>query len=140
MEIKRVQDIVSTFLYYLQAVDPTLALALSTIASQQVNATKKMEEVCHQLLDYMATHLNATVRFMASDIILAVYSHALYLSKSNARSWAAGHFCLATKNNEDYNNGTLLTLSTFVCHVVVLALETKLAALFYNIREATPYV
>eukprot|EP00957_Ditylum_brightwellii_P081038 6163728-Ditylum_brightwellii.AAC.1 len=44
MEIKWVQDIVGTLLYYSQAVDPTLAAALSTIASQQANATKKTEE------------------------------------------------------------------------------------------------
>eukprot|EP00957_Ditylum_brightwellii_P073880 5613677-Ditylum_brightwellii.AAC.1 len=44
MEIKQVQDIVSTLLYYAWAVDPTLAAALSSIASQQASATKKMEE------------------------------------------------------------------------------------------------
>eukprot|EP00957_Ditylum_brightwellii_P031352 2376457-Ditylum_brightwellii.AAC.1 len=59
--IKRVQDIVRKLLYYACAVDPMLAAALSTIASQQANATKKTEEACHQLLDYVATHPNAAV-------------------------------------------------------------------------------
>eukprot|EP00957_Ditylum_brightwellii_P102507 7812282-Ditylum_brightwellii.AAC.1 len=92
MEIKRVQDIVSTLLYYLWAVHPTFATALSTIASQQASATKKMEEAYNHLLDYVAMHLNAAVQFMASGMIFAVHSDALYLSKSNARSQAAGHF------------------------------------------------
>eukprot|EP00957_Ditylum_brightwellii_P045481 3447868-Ditylum_brightwellii.AAC.1 len=118
MEIKRVHDIVSTLLYYSQAVDSTLAAALRTIASQQANATKKTEEVCHQLLDYVAMHPNAAVRFMANDMILAVHSDALYLSKSNARSQAAGHFYLATKNNKDYSKGAILTLSTIIQNVV----------------------
>eukprot|EP00957_Ditylum_brightwellii_P110573 8433961-Ditylum_brightwellii.AAC.1 len=61
MEIKWVQDIVGTLLYYARAVDPMLAAALSAIASKQASATKKMEEVCHQLLDYVAMHLNAAV-------------------------------------------------------------------------------
>eukprot|EP00957_Ditylum_brightwellii_P066793 5068307-Ditylum_brightwellii.AAC.1 len=86
MEIKRVQDIVGTLLYYSRAVDPTLAAVLSTIASQQANAKKKTGEACHQLLNYVAMHLNAAVRFMASDMILAVHSDVLYLSESNARS------------------------------------------------------
>eukprot|EP00957_Ditylum_brightwellii_P127223 9700359-Ditylum_brightwellii.AAC.1 len=35
MEIKRIQDIVGTLLYYARMVDPTLAATLSTITSQQ---------------------------------------------------------------------------------------------------------
>eukprot|EP00957_Ditylum_brightwellii_P136719 10425966-Ditylum_brightwellii.AAC.1 len=61
MGIKQVQDIVGTLLYYARVVDPTLAAALGTIASQQANATKKTKEACHQLLDYVATHPNAAV-------------------------------------------------------------------------------
>eukprot|EP00957_Ditylum_brightwellii_P176382 13431537-Ditylum_brightwellii.AAC.1 len=138
MEIKQVQDIVGTLLYYLWAVDSTLAAALSTIAPQQSSATKKTEESCHQFLDYAAAYRNAAVQFMASDMILAVHLDVLYLSKSNARSQAAGHFYLATKNDEDYNNGAILILSTIIQHVVALASEAKLAALFYNAREAVP--
>ena len=39
-KIKHIQQIVGTLLYFSQAVDPTLAAALSTIASQQSNGTK----------------------------------------------------------------------------------------------------
>eukprot|EP00957_Ditylum_brightwellii_P203473 15334760-Ditylum_brightwellii.AAC.1 len=89
MEIKQVQDTVGTLLSYVHAVDPTLAAVLSTIAFQQASATKKAEEACHQLLVYVATHLNAAVQFMDSDMILAVHLNALYLSKSNIRSQSA---------------------------------------------------
>eukprot|EP00957_Ditylum_brightwellii_P057321 4344781-Ditylum_brightwellii.AAC.2 len=44
MEIKWVQDIVSTLLYCARAVDLTLAAALSTIALQQSTATKQTEK------------------------------------------------------------------------------------------------
>eukprot|EP00957_Ditylum_brightwellii_P191165 14555602-Ditylum_brightwellii.AAC.1 len=44
MGIKQVQEIVGTLLYYACAVDPTLAAVLSTIASQQANATKKWKK------------------------------------------------------------------------------------------------
>eukprot|EP00957_Ditylum_brightwellii_P093458 7117685-Ditylum_brightwellii.AAC.1 len=101
MEIKRVQDIVGTLLYYFRVVDPMLAAALSIIASQQANASKKTEEACHQLLDYVATHLNAAVRFLTSNMILTMHSDASYLLESNTRSRAAGHFYLTKQGNEE---------------------------------------
>eukprot|EP00957_Ditylum_brightwellii_P135422 10325547-Ditylum_brightwellii.AAC.1 len=138
MEIKCVQDIVGTLLYYSQAVDPMLAAALSTIVSQQANATKKTEAACHQLLDYVATHPNAAVWFLASNMILTVHSDASYLLESNTRIRAAGHFYLTTQGNEEYNNGAILILSTIIQHVVASASEAELAVLFYNTREAVP--
>jgi hypothetical protein len=41
---------------------------------------------CHQLLDNVATHPNAGIHYLASDMILAVHTNALYLSKHNACS------------------------------------------------------
>eukprot|EP00957_Ditylum_brightwellii_P087701 6678523-Ditylum_brightwellii.AAC.1 len=69
MEINRIKDIAGTLLYYSRAINPTLAAELSTIASQQAVATKQTEEAYHQLLDYVATHLNAAVRFMQSAMM-----------------------------------------------------------------------
>eukprot|EP00957_Ditylum_brightwellii_P024200 1825245-Ditylum_brightwellii.AAC.1 len=135
---KWVQGIVGALLYYSRAVDPTLAAALSTIGSQQATTTKQTKEACHQLLDYIAMHPNATIRFMASDKILAVHSDASYLSETKARSREAGHFYLANKNDEEYNNGAILTLSTIIRHVVASASKAELADLFYNAREAVP--
>eukprot|EP00957_Ditylum_brightwellii_P100238 7638841-Ditylum_brightwellii.AAC.1 len=105
MEIKRIQDIAGALLYYARVEDPTLAAVLNTNAFQQTMATKQMEEACHQLLDYVATHPNAAVCFVASDMILVVHLDTSYLFESKARSRAAGHLYLATKNDEDYNNG-----------------------------------
>ena len=59
-KIKHIQQIVDTLLYYSQAVDPTLAAALSTIASQQSNGTQAMLDACHQLLDYIKMPQYAT--------------------------------------------------------------------------------
>jgi hypothetical protein len=61
--IKRVQDIVGTLLYYEQAVDPTLLTALNSIATHQANGTTAVAESCQQLLDYVATHPNASIRY-----------------------------------------------------------------------------
>ncbi len=44
-----------------------------------------------QLLNYLATHPDATVHFHASDMILNIHLDALYLSEANAHSQACGH-------------------------------------------------
>ncbi len=47
---------------------------------------------CKQLLDYLATHPDATVRFHSSEMILNIHSDASYLSETNTHSRACGHF------------------------------------------------
>ena len=50
-QIKRVQDIVGTFVWYIRACDPTLAASLSAIASRQTKGAEDVMAACHQLLD-----------------------------------------------------------------------------------------
>jgi hypothetical protein len=128
-EIKRVQDIVGTILYYGRAVNPTLLAALSTIASRQTHGTKALQMACHQLLNYVATHPNAGIQFHASDMILAVHTNASYLSKPGGKSRAAGHFYLTNRNDKDFNNGAVLTLSSIIKQAMSSALEAELTAL-----------
>ena len=94
---KKVQEVVGTFLYYARAVDSTMLPALGTIGSQQAKSTQATMEAVTQLLNYAATHPEATVRYTASDMILHVSSDASYLSESKARSRAAGYHFLSDK-------------------------------------------
>jgi hypothetical protein len=96
-QIKCVQDIVSTLLYYGRAVDPTILPAISTIASRQAQSTETMADACHQLLDYATTHPNAGICYLASNMILAIHTDASYLSEHNVCSWASAHFYLTTQ-------------------------------------------
>ncbi len=137
-EIKRIQDIVDTLLYYGRAVDPIILAALSTIASSQAHSTKALQMACHQLPDYVATHPNAGIRFHASNMILAVHTDASYLSEPGGKSRAAGHFYLTNRNDKDFNNGAILTLSSIIKHIMSSASETKLAALYYGCKQAIP--
>jgi hypothetical protein len=68
-EIKHVQDIIGTLLYYARSVDPTLLAALSAIAACQSNGTQTVADACHQLLDYVATHPNAGIRYKACNMV-----------------------------------------------------------------------
>ena len=95
-EKKYIQQVLGSFLYYARAIDMTILHALSAIASEQAIPTKRTLERVHQLLDYMATHPNAIVRFYTSDMILNLHSDASYLSAGQGRSRAGGYFSLGS--------------------------------------------
>jgi hypothetical protein len=136
--IKRIQDIVGTFAWYARATDPTMARTLSSIAARQSKATVNLEEEVSHFLDYCASHPNAGVRFMASDMILALHSDASYLSEPDSKSRAAGHFYLSKYKDEIFNNGAVMTLSKIIKHVLSSASEAESAAIFLNCKAALP--
>jgi hypothetical protein len=84
-------------LYYAQAVDPNVLMPLNNIATEQTKATKKTQATTNKMLDYLATHLDATSRYHAPNMILHIHSDASYLSVSNARSRLGGLFFLGNK-------------------------------------------
>jgi hypothetical protein len=90
--IKEIQQIIGSILYYAWAVDITVLMALSSIAIKQTKGTTNMMQKAKQLLDYLATNPDATIRFRASDMIMNVRSEVSYLSGANARSRACRHF------------------------------------------------
>ena len=71
-------------------------------------------------------------------MILAIHTDAPYLSEAGGKSHAAGQFYMTMKNDESFNNCAVLTLSTIIKHVVALASESKLAALFYGFKQLVP--
>jgi hypothetical protein len=79
-----VQQITGTLLYYARSVDPTMLPAIGTIAAQQAHGTEATAAAVTHLLDYTATHPNATIRYQASDMILKIHSTASYLSETQA--------------------------------------------------------
>jgi hypothetical protein len=137
-EIKHIQDIIGTLLYYVQAVDPTLLAALSAIAACQSNNTWAVDDACHQLLGYIATHPNAGICYKACNMVLSVHTEASYLSKPGGKNRAAGHFYLSNQNDKDFINGTILTLSTIIKHIMSSASKAELAVLYYGCKLAAP--
>jgi hypothetical protein len=126
-------------LYYARAVDPTMLVALSTLASEQAQGTSATADDMHQLLDYCTTHPDAEVRFHSSDMVLQVSSDASYLSEPEARSRTGVHFYLG--NNDDRQqqiNGPILCLSSIIKHVMSSATEVEVGSIFSNVKEAVP--
>jgi hypothetical protein len=91
---KLVQEVVGTFLYSARAVDPTMWVALSSIATQQNNVT---EDTMPSLSYYAATRPNPMIRFKRSDMQREVTTDTSYLSLSKSCSRAGGHHCLSNK-------------------------------------------
>jgi hypothetical protein len=48
---KNIQQVIGRFLYYSQAVDPTMLITLSSIASKQAGPTKETMIKTHSFLD-----------------------------------------------------------------------------------------
>jgi hypothetical protein len=136
---KRIQQVIGSFLYYARAVNPTILMALSDIATQQTTPTENTKKQVDQFLDYMLTHPDAKIRYCTSDMILNVHSDASYLSAPRARSHAGGYFFLGSlpiDGNPIKFNGTIHITCTILKLVAPSAAEAELGALFLNAQEA----
>ena len=112
--------------------------ALGSLATQQANPTQNTMKKVKQLLDDAATHPDAIVTYNASDMVLAAHSNASFLSESNARSRAGGHYFMSSDTNTPHNNGAVMTISHIIKAVLSSAAEAEVGALFINCREAVP--
>ena len=142
-EIKRLQTLIGTLLYYARAIDNTMHVALGTLGSAQSKGTKATAKAATKLLNYAATHPDAVIRFTASDMILHIHSDASYLSEPKARSRAGGFFYLS--DNVDVTqpnapkpklNGGIHILSSILGNVMASATEAEVGALFHNAQDA----
>ena len=125
-------------MYYARAADNTILTALSTIASQQMEATKDtMKRVIH-LLDYLAAHPNVVVRYHASEMILNMHSDVSYLSETKSISRLGGYYFIGSvpkKGQEIRINGNIIVATRILNIVVCSAAEAELGAHFLNLKE-----
>ena len=133
-----VWQVLGTFLYYARAVDSTMLVALSAIASEQAKPTKATMEKVDQFLDYAASQDEAILTYRASDMVLAIHSDASYLSEAKARSRAGGHFFLSDNAEFQANNGAVHTTAQIIKAVMSSAAEAEIGAMYINAREAVP--
>jgi hypothetical protein len=95
-------------------------------------------DACHQIHDYVATHPNASIHYLTSDMILVVHTNVSYLSEHNACGWESAHFYLTNKGDKGFINGAILNLASIIKHVMSLASEAELAALYYGCKISVP--
>jgi hypothetical protein len=114
MEIQslNIQKVTVSVLYYARAVEPTFMMPVNDIANEQTKSTEKTQAATNQMLDYLATHPDATIRYLASDIILHINSDASYISVSYARSRIGEFFFCGDKPPKvDTLNGSILNVA-----------------------------
>jgi hypothetical protein len=127
-----IQNVTVPVFYYARAVDPHVLMSLNDIATEQTKATEKTQAATNQLLDYLSTHPDTTIRYHVSDMILHIHSDAPYLSVSNARSRLGGLFFCGDKSpQQDKRNGSIL-------NVVAYAAESEVGACFHNAQSGAP--
>ena len=118
--------------------------ALNAISVLQANATTTTMGDIVWILNYAATHPNATINYLARNMILHVASDDSYLCEERACSRAGGHFSLA---NQLVENGdkppTLLTKNGAIhtlCHIIKTVMsstsEAEIGNTFLNAKEA----
>ena len=141
-EIKRIQSIVGTFLYYARAIESPMLPSLNEIGTQQSKPTKLTTAASNTLLDFAATYPNGKIRFYASDMILHIDSDAAYLVMPNAKSRVAGFFYLSNKPTNPPTdvpiNGDILVECATLRNVVGSAAEAECAGCYSNAQKAIP--
>jgi hypothetical protein len=134
-----IQKITGSVLYYSRAVDSTVIMPLNDIATEQTTAIENTKTAAGQLLDYLATHPDATLRFHASDMILHIHSDASYLLVSTTRSRLGGLIYLGyNPPNEEKLNGSILNVASVIKNVVASAAESEVGTCFQNSQTAAP--
>jgi hypothetical protein len=82
---KYIRQVVGILLYNARAVNATLLVALSSLASAQAASIEYTMPLIKWLLSYGTTQPDAILTYEKSDMILAVHSDASYLSKAVAK-------------------------------------------------------
>jgi hypothetical protein len=142
--ITLLQQIIGVLLYYARILDSTLLVTLGMLAWAQSKGTEATMQAATQLLNYCATHPDATIRFHASGMVLHIHSDASYLSASGARSRLGGYFFLS--DNVGYTaptpdsqpppfNAPVLVNSAIIQAILSSAAEAELGTLFYNAKD-----
>ena len=136
--------------FYARAVDVTLLKAIGTLATQQSKPTETTMEGIVKLLNYVASHPDAELRYHASDMVLWVDSDARYLSESKSRSTCAGYYHFLSNKRldpstsshpydaEPMHNAPVHVMCNILKEIVSAASEAELPGLFHHGKEECP--
>ena len=141
--INRVQQIVGTLLHFGRAVDNTILVALIYITSAQKKSTNETLLDLTKLLNYVSTHPNVTLHYVARDMIMHTYSNASYGSETKSYSRVGGLFTLTSRAADTTKtpiatptpNDTMHTVSNIMRNVMLSATKAEAGGLFQNAKD-----
>jgi hypothetical protein len=105
-----IKKIIGSLLYYAQAVNNKLLVALNAISARQAKVTVHREQLIEMLLNYVATYPNDSIFYRARDMVLCMHADAGYLNKTQSCSRAGAHIFVLEDNPSPHFNGTVLTI------------------------------
>ena len=125
----------------------SILVALGTLATQQSKPTESLWNDITCFLNYAASHPDAKKMFSASDMILHIASDGSYLYESKSRSRVGEIFNLSSKLTQhnqapDCNhplNAPFHVVDKILKIITSSAMETEVAATFYNAKDALPF-
>jgi hypothetical protein len=129
-DIKTLQAVVGSFLYYARATDPTMLTHTNELGSEQAHATEAVKQKAIRLLQYAAAHPDHQIVYRKSKMDLILQGDASYLSRSKARSVAGGIAYFGDADNPTVENGMVHAISTIIDVVVASAGEAEYGAGF----------
>ena len=135
-QLKELQVIVGSLLYYARAVDATILPAVCALACEQAAPTLATMVAAERLLGYVAKFPLATLTYFPSDMLLLAHSDASYLSRANSGSVAGGFHFLGKENDPTFFNAPIFCVSTLIPVIVAAVSEAEYAAVFGNAQYA----
>jgi hypothetical protein len=129
-DIKTLQAVVGSMLYYARAVDPTMLPTTNHIASQQAQPTVAVRDQAIRLLQYAAAYPNNAIVFKKSKMHVILQVDASYLSRSKARSVAGGIAYFGDAADPTTENGMIHAISSIIDVVVASAGEAEYGSAF----------
>ena len=76
--------IVGKFLYYARSTEPTMLMAINSLAEVNTKPTIKTSKQITQFLNFSATYADAVIEYRRSGIIIHIYSDESYVSEIKA--------------------------------------------------------
>ena len=128
---KRLRKIVEKSLYYAGAINPTMLMAVNSLAVVQKKPTTETAKQISQLLNDSAAHRDEVTEYRRSGMIFHIYSDASYISEPEARSRASGYLFLGTKSRTPIQaitleNGPVHVECSIMRNVMASATEAEL--------------
>ena len=123
-----------------------MLVALGLLAAHQTQATDNTYLRALGLLDYTASHPNATFHYVAINMVLHIHSNASYLSELKYQSRSGGYYLLGycshvahqPPSSESAINSPIFTLSKILSNFMASAAEAEIDATFINGQEDIP--
>ena len=116
-------------------------VALSDLASAQLNTRIKMRDDLVWLLILLSTRLDTSITYIASDVYFYAHTDASYLSTPKSRSRVAGHFFFGDKPiqrtppADTALNGIIHVVCKIIKNVMGSVAEAEIGTCYINARE-----